>query len=57
MNDTIENSILVYLKPLTLLCVENNKTIQLLYESIFNELVENIIFADNGEDGYEKFQN
>ncbi|MDY0122792.1 response regulator [Sulfurimonas sp.] len=57
MNGTIDSSILVYLKSLTLLCVEDNKTTQLLYQSIFEDLLSNVILADNGEDGYEKFQN
>ncbi len=48
--DTIE-----YLKKLTILCVEDNKTTQLLYESICEDLVKEIIFADDGEDGYQKF--
>ncbi len=57
MNGIIDSSILSYLKSLTLLCVEDNKTTQLLYQSIFEDLVANIILAENGEDGYEKFQN
>ncbi len=57
MNSHIDDSILHYLNSLTLLCVEDNKTTQLLYESIFNELVEDVIFADNGEDGYQKYKN
>jgi two-component system, HptB-dependent secretion and biofilm response regulator len=44
-----------HLKTLTLLCVEDNKTTQFLYQSICEDLVEKIIFADDGEDGYQKF--
>lgn len=40
---------------LTLLCVEDNVTTQLLYESIFEEHVQELIFAVDGEDGYLKF--
>lgn len=57
MNGNIDSSILAYLKSLTLLCVEDNKTTQLLYQSIFEDLVANIVLSDNGKDGYEKFQN
>ncbi len=57
MNANIDSSILAYLKSLTLLCVEDNKTTQLLYQSIFEDLVANIVLSDNGKDGYEKFQN
>lgn len=56
----IENedpSVLEYIKSLRLLCVEDNKTTQMIYESIFEDFIENIIFADNGEDGYQKFLN
>lgn len=52
----IESSILNYIESLTLLCVEDNKTTQLLYNSIFEGIVKNIIFADNGEEGYKMFQ-
>ena len=52
-----DTQVLEYLKSLTLLCVEDNKTTQLLYEAIFEDLVDNILFADDGEEGYEIFIN
>jgi CheY-like chemotaxis protein len=55
MRSNIDSSVLDYLKSLTLLCVEDNKTTQLLYDAIFEGLVKKIIFANNGEDGYQKF--
>ncbi|MDX9756869.1 MAG: response regulator [Sulfurimonas sp.] len=55
MHNPIDNSVLEYLKSLTLLCVEDNKTTQLIYNSIFEDLVKNIVYANNGEDGYQKF--
>lgn len=57
MHSNIDSSVLDYLKSLTLLCVEDNKTTQLLYDAIFEDLVKKIIFANNGEDGYQKFYN
>ncbi|MDQ1268109.1 MAG: two-component system, HptB-dependent secretion and biofilm response regulator, partial [Campylobacterota bacterium] len=57
MHGNIDSSVLDYLKSLTLLCVEDNKTTQLLYNSLFEELVKKIIFANNGEEGYQKFYN
>jgi CheY-like chemotaxis protein len=57
MHSNIDSSVLAYLKSLTLLCVEDNKTTQLIYDSIFENLVEKIVFADDGEDGYQKFCN
>ena len=55
MNNEIDNSVLNYLKSLTLLCVEDNFTTQLIYSSLFEGLVKNLIFAKNGEEGYQKF--
>ncbi|MDP2894119.1 MAG: response regulator [Sulfurimonas sp.] len=55
MHNHIDKSVLEYLKSLTLLCVEDNKTTQLIYNSIFEDLVKNIVYANNGEDGYQKF--
>lgn len=55
MQSNIGGSILKYLKSLTLLCVEDSKTTQLLYNSLFEDLVKDIIFAYDGEDGYQKF--
>ena len=46
---------LAYLKTLTLLCVEDNRTTQILYSSLLEEYVKDIIFASDGEDGYKKF--
>jgi len=50
-----DSSVLEYLKSLTLLCVEDNKTTQIIYDSIFEDLVKEIIFADNGADGYQRY--
>ena len=56
MLDIEENStVLEYINSLTLLCVEDNKTTQLLYESILEDRVGQLIFANDGEEGYEKF--
>ncbi len=49
------DSVLEYVKSLTLLCVEDNATTQILYGAIFEDLVQDIIFADNGEEGYSKY--
>lgn len=48
---------LAYLKNLTLLCVEDNKTTQMLYDSFFEDTVKEVIFADDGKDGYQKYLN
>ncbi|MFT5659828.1 MAG: CheY-like chemotaxis protein [Sulfurimonas sp.] len=54
-NEIQDLETLQYLKTLTLLCVEDNKTTQLLYSSIFEDLVKEIICAHDGEEGYRKF--
>jgi len=57
MNGYIDDSVSEYLKSLTLLCVEDSKTIQFIYRSIFKNLVKEIICAANGKEGYEIFHN
>lgn len=49
-------SVLDYLHSLTLLCVEDNKTTQLIYSSIFKSITKKIIFTNNGKDGFEIFK-
>ncbi|MGE0737667.1 response regulator [Sulfurimonas sp.] len=55
MHNDINTSALDYLRSLTLLCVEDNETTQLIYTYIFQDIVKEIIFANNGKDGLEKF--
>lgn len=55
MNEELSLEVANHLQTLTLLCVEDNKTIQLIYDSLFSKLVKRIIFAYNGEEGFEKF--
>ena len=50
-----EQSVFEYLKSLTILCVEDNKTTQFVYDAIFEDYIGEIIFADDGLDGYNKF--
>jgi two-component system, HptB-dependent secretion and biofilm response regulator len=56
-NSSRDTEVLSYLKTLTLLCVEDNKTTQQLYKILFEELVNEVIFADNGIEGYQKYFN
>ena len=49
------NLALQNLKSLTLLCVEDNKTTQMLYKTSFEKLFKNIYFAYDGEEGYDIF--
>ena len=52
---TIEDSALEHVKSLTLLCVEDDITTQLMYRSIFEEFVKELVFARNSKDGYEQY--
>jgi CheY-like chemotaxis protein len=45
-----------FAKSLTILCVDDNKATQLVYEQTLNAKVKEIIFANNGEDGLEKYK-
>ena len=47
--------ILEHISTLSILCVEDNKTTQLIYSSIFKDIVKELVFADNVNDGYQKF--
>ncbi len=44
-----------YIKNLTLLCVDDQKPTQKLYSSIFEDLVKNIIFANDTNEAYQKY--
>lgn len=57
MNQDPDHSLEKYLKSLTLLCVEDNETIQFLYKSILQDKVKRIIFSHDGEDGFSQFKN
>jgi len=50
-------SVLEYIKSLTLLIVEDNLTTQMMYEMIFEDLVGEIIFANDGKNGFQTFLN
>ncbi len=54
-DEALEIEILEYLKTLTLLCVDDNKTTLLLYQAFFEDIVKKIICADNVDDGYEEY--
>ncbi|MDF1875073.1 response regulator [Sulfurimonas sp. SAG-AH-194-I05] len=49
-------STLEHLKKLTILCVEDNKTTQILYDSILEDVVAEIIVAYDGQEGYDKYR-
>ncbi len=51
----IEEGVLKHLQSLTLLCVEDDKEIRFSYQILFDVFFKEIIFAENGADGYDKY--
>ncbi len=51
----IDSNMLEYMKSLTLLCVEDSEDIRKIYKTIFEVFIDDIIFAVDGKDGYEKY--
>ena len=51
----IDDSVLKHMKSLTLLCVEDDKVTRQAYKLIFEDFVGKLVFASDGEKGYEKF--
>ena len=51
----LDTDALEFTKSLTLMCVEDNKSTQLMYGLIFKDYVKEIIFANDGIDGYNKY--
>jgi len=51
----VEESVIEYLKNLTILCIDDNETTNILYEVMLKDVVKKIIFARDGIDGFEKF--
>jgi len=50
-----DKSTLEYIKSLTVLCVEDDKSTHILYGTFLEDIVGKIILARDGEDGYQKF--
>ena len=56
MDSFVEDSVILeHIKSLKLLCVEDDKTTQYFYRLIFEKLTKEVVFADNGSEGYQKF--
>jgi len=53
--DTIEENTLSFLASVKILCVEDDKTTQLLYQAFLEDMVGELIFAKDGKEGYEKY--
>ena len=51
----VDDSVLEFLESATILCVEDNLSTQLIYQSILEDTVEDIICAKDGEEGYKKY--
>ena len=51
----INEDVLSFLKSSTILCIEDDLATSFIYETIFKDSVKNLIFAENGKEGYEVF--
>ena len=54
-SSNVDDSVLEFLESATILCVEDNLSTQLIYQSILEDTVEDIICAKDGEEGYKKY--
>ncbi|MBN2782469.1 MAG: response regulator [Campylobacterales bacterium] len=48
--------VLEFLRTLTILCVEDEEDIRIIYKSIFSSLAKNVIFASDGVEGLQKYK-
>ncbi|NPA59549.1 MAG: response regulator, partial [Epsilonproteobacteria bacterium] len=55
--ENIEDDVLKHLQTLTLLCVEDDEEIRFSYQILFEVFFKEVIFAEDGADGYEKYVN
>ncbi len=55
-NPGLNKTLLEFLKKLTILCVEDREDTRIIYQFFFENLVAKIIFANDGEEGFEKYQ-
>jgi len=53
----MNKEIVAFLKNLTLLCVEDDRVIQKVYQKLFTPLFNQLFIAKDGEEGLEIFQN
>jgi CheY-like chemotaxis protein len=53
--ENIESGVLEHLQTLRLLCVEDDEEIRLSYKVLFEVFFKEVIFAQDGQDGYEKY--
>jgi len=54
---TLDKGLLDFLQTLTVLCVEDEKDIREVYNSIFTRLAKTVIFANDGKDGLKQYKN
>jgi len=55
-NAVLDKGLLDFLKTLTFLCVEDEEDIRFIYGVMFKNLVREVIFAKDGEEGFNKYK-
>jgi len=53
----VNDSVLEFLESATILCVEDNISTQLIYKTILQDSIKELICAKDGEEGYQKYLN
>ena len=54
MDNLTENEVILeHISTLRILCVEDDISTHLIYEAIFSSSVKNLIFAHDGQEGYD----
>jgi len=53
----IDDSVLEFLKSITILCIENDISTQLIYKNTLQDYIKELICAKDGKDGYKKYLN
>lgn len=56
MNNLIEDQVILeHISKFSVLCIDDNKTTQLLYDAILEDMFKHVIFAYDGNEGYQKY--
>jgi len=53
--EELDTQTLEFLSTLKVLCVEDHKTTRLMYELLLDDIVSEVVLAEDGIDGFEKF--
>ena len=56
MNNLIEDEVILeHISKFSVLCIDDNKTTQILYDAILEDMFKHVIFAYDVNEGYQKY--